>query len=94
MLGPDVQRVALEGGNWGKGWLIRGDHDWRWEPQVDLGFNQTRSATNWTAAQPAPQLRLRAVITLPWDTAEELEVTPSVAATSRPNSPSASSPAR
>ncbi|WP_327749757.1 alpha/beta fold hydrolase [Streptomyces europaeiscabiei] len=76
VLGPDVQRVALEGGNWGKGWLIRGDHDWRWEPQVDLGFNQTRSATNWTAAQPAPQLRLRAVITLPWDTAEELEVTP------------------
>ncbi|MFH9554701.1 hypothetical protein [Streptomyces sp. NPDC017435] len=40
------------------------------------GFNQTRSATNWTAAQPAPQLRLRAVITLPWDTAEDPEVTP------------------
>jgi pimeloyl-ACP methyl ester carboxylesterase len=76
LLGPDVQRVALEGGSWGKGWLVRGDHDWRWEPQVALDFNQTRSATNWTATQPAPQLRLRALITLPWDTAEELEVTP------------------
>ncbi|MEU6231156.1 alpha/beta fold hydrolase [Streptomyces sp. NPDC047042] len=76
VLGPDIQRVALEGGSWGRGWLVRFDNGWRWEPQVDLGFNQTRSATNWTATQPAPQLRLRAVITLPWDTAEELEVTP------------------
>lgn len=77
VLGPDVQRVALEGGSWGKGWLVRLDNSWRWEPQVDLGFNQTRSATNWTATQPAPQLRLRAVITWPWDiAAEELEVTP------------------
>ncbi|GAA3838830.1 hypothetical protein GCM10022403_084000 [Streptomyces coacervatus] len=76
MLGPDVQRVALEGGNWGKGWLVRFDNGWRWEPQVDLSFNQTRSATNWPGPQPAPQLRLRAVITLPWDTSEELEVTP------------------
>ncbi|MFE5406458.1 alpha/beta fold hydrolase [Streptomyces sp. NPDC056580] len=76
VLGPDVQRVALEGGSWGKGWLVHGDHGWRWEPQVNLHFNQTRSATNWTAAQPAPQLRLRAVITLPWDTLEEVAVTP------------------
>ncbi|MFC7261491.1 alpha/beta fold hydrolase [Streptomyces lutosisoli] len=76
VLGPDVQRIALEGGSWGKGWLVRFDNGWRWEPQVDLHFNQTRSATNWTGAQPAPQLRLRAVITLPWETAEELQVTP------------------
>ncbi|MFF3139211.1 esterase/lipase family protein [Streptomyces mirabilis] len=76
VLGPDIERVALIGGSWGKGWLVRFDDGWRWEPQVDLDFNQTRFATNWTAAQPAPQLRLRAVITLPWDTAEELEVTP------------------
>ncbi|MFF7764295.1 alpha/beta fold hydrolase [Streptomyces griseorubiginosus] len=77
VLGPDVQRVALEGGSWGKGWLVQGDHGWRWEPQLDLDFNQTRHATNWTSNQPAPQLRLRAVITLPWDADEELEVTPS-----------------
>lgn len=75
-LGSDVQRVALEGGNWGPGWLVRSDHDWRWEPQEDLGFDQTRSATNWTATQPAPQLRLRAVVTLPWATAEGAEITP------------------
>ncbi|WP_406131501.1 hypothetical protein [Streptomyces sp. NBC_00989] len=75
VLDPDVQRVALEGGGWGKGWLVRFDNGWRWEPQVDLSFNQTGPATNWPGPQP-PQLRLRALITLPWDTAEELEVTP------------------
>ncbi|MGW4759600.1 hypothetical protein [Streptomyces chartreusis] len=76
MFGPDEQRVALEGGTWGKGWLVNGDYGWRWEPQVDLNFDQTGSAANWTAAQPAPQLRIRALVTLPWDTSEALEITP------------------
>ncbi|MFC4506722.1 MULTISPECIES: alpha/beta fold hydrolase [Streptomyces] len=71
VLDPDVPRVALDGGNWGPGLLVFTDHGWRWEPQVALDFNQTRSATNWTATQPAPQLRIRAVVTLPWDTAPD-----------------------
>ncbi|GGZ38827.1 hypothetical protein GCM10010387_36250 [Streptomyces inusitatus] len=68
VLGPDIQRIALEGGSWGPGSLVLAQHCWRWEPKVGLGFNLTRSAMNWTAAQPAPQLRIRVVVTLPWDT--------------------------
>ncbi|QFQ97328.1 hypothetical protein F9278_15180 [Streptomyces phaeolivaceus] len=76
VLGSDVERFALEGGDWGPGCLVRTDRDWRWEPQEDVGFNQTPSARNWMALQPAPQLRVRAVVTLPWDQAGGLEITP------------------
>ncbi|MGW8597611.1 esterase/lipase family protein [Streptomyces sp. NPDC055893] len=71
VLGPDIQRIALEGGSWGPGSLVLTQHGWRWEPEVGLGFHQTRSARNWTAVQPAPQLRMRVVVTLPWDTAPD-----------------------
>ncbi|KAB1990206.1 alpha/beta fold hydrolase [Streptomyces triticiradicis] len=76
VIGPDEQRVALEGGSWGRGLLVLGDDGWRWEPQVDLGFDRTPSAANWTAGRPAPQLRLRVLVTLPWTAAEGREVTP------------------
>ncbi|MFE4976277.1 esterase/lipase family protein [Kitasatospora sp. NPDC056651] len=76
VIGEDVERLGLEGGSWGPGWLVRSDRGWHWDPQVRLGFDQTRSAMNWTAAQPAPQLRLRVLVTLPWAPAGGMEITP------------------
>jgi hypothetical protein len=49
---------------------------WRWEPLEQLGFLVSRYSWNWTAQQPAPQLRLRALVTWPWADAAGLQITP------------------
>lgn len=71
--------IDLKGGVWGNGRLTRDDPtaDWRWEPTVTFGFDMTRSSQYWTASWPdVPQLRIRAVATLPWADARGLEITP------------------
>ncbi|MDF3141814.1 MULTISPECIES: hypothetical protein [unclassified Streptomyces] len=77
VLGPDTESVNLGGGSWGPGRLVRsGSGPWQWEPQIRLSLDQTGAARNWTANQPAPQLRLRALVNWPWADAGDLEITP------------------
>ncbi|WGD45134.1 AlbA family DNA-binding domain-containing protein [Streptomyces cathayae] len=72
----DAVRVDLEGGRWGAGRLVRSQTGgWRWEPAVRFSLEQTRSARRWTSQVPPPQLRLRALVTLPWTDASVLEIT-------------------
>ncbi|MER5698786.1 RNA-binding domain-containing protein [Streptomyces mirabilis] len=74
---PDAQNVDLDGGSWGAGQLVRsGRGVWRWEPAERLGFIVSRYSRNWTAQQPAPQLRLRALVTWPWTETAGLQITP------------------
>ncbi|MFE2828596.1 RNA-binding domain-containing protein [Streptomyces sp. NPDC059271] len=74
---PDARRVDLEGGSWGAGQLVRSERGaWRWEPAERFGFLVSRYSRNWTAQQPAPQLRLRALVTWPWADTGDLQITP------------------
>ncbi|MGI5518394.1 hypothetical protein [Streptomyces sp. CA-106131] len=74
---PDARSVDLDGGSWGAGQLVRSEQSgWRWEPTEQLGFTMSRYARNWTAQQPAPQLRLRALVTWPWADTASLQITP------------------
>jgi hypothetical protein len=64
-----ADRVELAGGTWGPGFLVRDSssgQDWRWEPARAFSLDITRASRNWTAGPRVPQLRLRAVATLPW----------------------------
>lgn len=60
--------VLLRGGRWGDGRLVREDDrsDWSWQPDPSFTTNVTRAARNWTAHPKPPQLRARAIATLPW----------------------------
>lgn len=73
----DATSVDLTGGQWGDGTLLRDSAgtQWRWEPAVRFSMNMTRAATTWTGP-PEPQLRLRAIATLPWAQARDLAITP------------------
>ncbi|MCX5095843.1 putative DNA binding domain-containing protein [Streptomyces sp. NBC_00365] len=74
---PDARSIDLDGGSWGAGRLVRsGRGMWRWEPLEQLGFLVSRYSRNWTAQQPAPQLRLRALVTWPWADAAGLQIAP------------------
>ncbi|MFI5966412.1 helix-turn-helix domain-containing protein [Streptomyces asoensis] len=74
---PDARSVDLDGGSWGAGQLVRSGRDvWRWEPAERLGFVMSRYSRNWTAQQPAPQLRLRALVTWPWAATAGLQISP------------------
>ncbi|MER5376238.1 RNA-binding domain-containing protein [Streptomyces sp. NPDC002553] len=76
VVAADAVRVDLEGGTWGAGRLVRSQRGgWRWEPAVRFSLEQTRSARRWTSQAPPPQLRLRALVTLPWTDASALEIT-------------------
>jgi hypothetical protein len=76
VVAADAVRVDLNGGRWGAGRLVRSQTGgWRWEPAVNFSFEQTRSARWWTSQVPPPQLRLRALVTLPWSDASGLEIT-------------------
>jgi hypothetical protein len=68
LIDEQVAVVDLRGGRWGDGRLVRGDvgHTWSWEPQPSFSPDVTRSAANWTAGGTPPQLRVRAIATLPW----------------------------
>jgi len=75
VLDGERQRVEISGGRSGPGLLLRsGRGVWRWEPAVVFGLNQTRVAENWTS-HPLPQLRVRAVLTLPYADGHTLEIT-------------------
>ncbi|MER5274357.1 RNA-binding domain-containing protein [Streptomyces sp. NPDC002809] len=80
-LGPvvfdeDVKAVDVTAGKWGPGRLVRrGAHTWIWEPKPGIGFGITRGARDWTGEVQPPQLRLRALVTLPLANASELEIT-------------------
>ncbi len=70
--------VELTGGAWGAGRLTRErryEGPWRWEPESTYSFEMTSSALNWTAGADIPQLRLRAVATLPWADAHNVKLT-------------------
>lgn len=72
----DGSLVKLDGGRWGPGHLVRSQNGvWRWQPAVHLGLDMTRSALRWTSQIPKPQLRLRALVTLPWAEASTLQIT-------------------
>lgn len=74
---PDAESVDLDSGSWGAGRLVRSEQKvWRWEPAERLGFIMSRYARNWTAQQPAPQLRLRALVTWPWAATAEMQIVP------------------
>ncbi|MFI6808907.1 RNA-binding domain-containing protein [Streptomyces luteogriseus] len=76
VVAADAVRVDLDGGRWGAGRLLRSQTGgWRWEPAVRFSLEQTRSARQWTSQVPPPQLRLRALVTLPWTGASALEIT-------------------
>ncbi|MFC1232249.1 helix-turn-helix domain-containing protein [Streptomyces sp. Sce081] len=65
---PDAECIHLNGGSWGAGRFqrsVRGE--WMWEPTERFSFDVSRHAREWTDQQPAPQLRLRALVTWPWD---------------------------
>ncbi|MEU9088878.1 ATP-binding protein [Streptomyces sp. NPDC048428] len=80
-LGPvvidkDVKSVDVAAGKWGPGRLVRrGTRTWVWEPKPGIGFGITRGARNWTGEVRPPQLRIRALVTLPLANASELEIT-------------------
>ncbi|HEV2640043.1 MAG TPA: ATP-binding protein [Actinocrinis sp.] len=70
--------IGLIGGAWGTGQLARESRyegPWSWEPELTHSFEMTGSAQNWTAGPDIPQLRLRAVATLPWADASSLKIT-------------------
>lgn len=74
----DTMSVDLTGGQWGNGKLVR-DPDtaqWRWEPVVRYDMRMTRGAGYWASSPAAQQLRLRAVVTLPWANTTELAIAP------------------
>jgi len=60
------ERIELEGGEWGPGYLTRVTHDepWSWDPVTRLDFHLFHN-TRWTSPDWA-DLRVRAVINLPW----------------------------
>ncbi|WP_433272234.1 right-handed parallel beta-helix repeat-containing protein [Actinosynnema sp. CS-041913] len=64
--GRDGQ-VALAGGGWGDGRLVRSGDTWSWEPVPSLSLEMTRAARMWTADPTC--LRVRALARLPWATA-------------------------
>lgn len=68
VINKDATVVALSGGHWGDGRLVRvdGGQSWLWEPVPSFGFEMTRAALNWTGGATSPQLRVRAIATLPW----------------------------
>lgn len=75
VLKADAQDVDLDGGSWGAGRLTRSAREgWRWQPLPRFSLHQGRSAKNWTAGQ-TPQLRLRALVNLPWADPGALETT-------------------
>ncbi|WP_030396118.1 ATP-binding protein [Kitasatospora purpeofusca] len=73
----DAETVELVGGAWGPGQLtVTTDGEPIWRPTPAISFDLPRAAGNWTADAPAPKLRVRALATLPWAAARELEVIP------------------
>jgi hypothetical protein len=68
VINEEVAVVALSGGGWGNGRLLRvdGDQLWSWEPVPGFSLDMTRAARNWTGGATSPQLRVRAIATLPW----------------------------
>ncbi|MFE6055646.1 RNA-binding domain-containing protein [Kitasatospora sp. NPDC056446] len=73
----DAEAIELVEGSWGPGRLtVATDGEPIWRPAPGVGFDLPRAARNWTADVPAPELRVRALATLPWAAARELEVTP------------------
>ena len=72
----DATSVDLTGGQWGDGTLLRDSAgtQWCWEPVVRFSMNMTRAAATWTGP-PDPQLRLRAIATLPLAQARDLAIT-------------------
>ncbi|MFB7375899.1 hypothetical protein [Kitasatospora purpeofusca] len=73
----DAEAIELVEGAWGPGQLtVAIDGEPIWRPTPAIGFDLPRAARNWTADAPTPKLRVRALATLPWAAARELEVTP------------------
>jgi hypothetical protein len=72
----EAQSVTLRGGSWGDGRLFRDSllDAWRWQPDLTFSFNMTRASQYWTANQVVPALRIRAVATLPWANARQLQL--------------------
>jgi hypothetical protein len=70
--------IDLKGGIWGNGRLVRDEDatEPHWVPAVAFGFDVTRSSQYWTAGPDVPDLRIRAVATLPWADVRGLEITP------------------
>lgn len=73
----DITRVELAGGSWGPGQLVRlhPSGSWHWEPAAGFSFEITREGRNFTGGLQVPQLRIRAVTTIPW-AVTGLQVTP------------------
>ncbi len=65
--------VQLRSGRWGSARLVRSGAgtDWAWEPIPSSDFRVTRDALSWTGGPHPPQLRARAIATLPWAWLEE-----------------------
>jgi hypothetical protein len=73
----DTSAVELAGGSWGAGQLVRlhPGASWHWEPAAGFSFEVTREGRNFTGGREVPQLRIRAVTTIPW-AVTGLHVTP------------------
>ncbi len=71
-----TESIALTGGRWGKGRLVRATEqaEWHWEPAVRFSMDMTRAASFWTADPATRQLRLRAIASLPRADASELAI--------------------
>ncbi len=68
--------VELAGGDWGPGLLVRDTgKPWRRKPVPRFSHEITRASRNWTTDVRNPQLRLRAVATLPVADASDLAIT-------------------
>jgi hypothetical protein len=70
--------VEMTGGEWGNGRLVRraGTAGWSWEPDVRYDMRMTRGSGYWAPTPTGPQLRMRAVVTLPWASPTEPAITP------------------
>lgn len=76
VINEDVKVVDVTAGKWGPGRLVRrAEHKWAWEPKPSIGFGISRGARNWTADVQPPQLRIRALVTLPLANGSDLEIT-------------------
>jgi hypothetical protein len=64
--GPHAGAVRLEGGSWGTGWLIPGEHgELRWEPALAFDSNHFQSRDAWSSRDAPMDLRVRVAANIP-----------------------------
>lgn len=77
VVGQDATEVALSGGHWGPGRLLRAaGRGWRWEPDPVVSTETSAVTRNWTGGPNPPQLRARVLAVLPLAGADTAKISP------------------